>query len=215
MNMVKKKIKDKKSLNIIERIISTTNYSYINEEIDNIKEKEIKNINNLDIEKKLKEDLINQITSIPKYEKNKGLPIGNMSSQILAIYYLNELDHYIKESLNHKYYVRYMDDLVIIDTDKIKLKNNLIKIINKIQKTKLEINNKTKIYDLNMGFNFLGYKYIIKNNGLFIKTNKKTYKRIKNRLKNLKRNDLNKYNLSVASYNGYFLKVSKCYNKLK
>ena len=41
---------------------------------------------------------------------NKGLFIGTMTSQILAIFYLNDLDHYIKEELKIKYYVRYQDD---------------------------------------------------------------------------------------------------------
>ena len=53
-----------------------------------------------------------------------------MTSQFLAIFYLNDLDHYIKEKLGCKYYIRYMDDFIIIDTDKEKLKVvwNLIKI---------------------------------------------------------------------------------------
>lgn len=41
-----------------------------------------------------------------------------MSSQVLAITYLNELDHYIKEKLHIKYYVRYMDDGILIHEDK-------------------------------------------------------------------------------------------------
>lgn len=45
-----------------------------------------------------------------------------MSSQFLAIFYLNELDHYIKEKLKCKYYIRYMDDFLILDNDKEKLK---------------------------------------------------------------------------------------------
>ena len=41
-----------------------------------------------------------------------------MTSQLLAIYYLNNLDHFIKEKLKCKYYIRYMDDLIIIDSNK-------------------------------------------------------------------------------------------------
>lgn len=48
--------------------------------------------------------------------------IGNMTSQLLAIYFLNDLDHYIKEKLYCKYYVRYMDDFIIFDYDKERLK---------------------------------------------------------------------------------------------
>ena len=45
-----------------------------------------------------------------------------MTSQLLAIYFLNDLDHYIKEKLYCKYYVRYMDDFIIFDYDKERLK---------------------------------------------------------------------------------------------
>ena len=45
-----------------------------------------------------------------------------MTSQLLAIYFLNDLDHYIKEKLYCKYYVRYMDDFIIFDPDKEHLK---------------------------------------------------------------------------------------------
>lgn len=45
-----------------------------------------------------------------------------MSSQFLAILYLNELDHFIKEELKIKYYIRYMDDGLIIHEDKEYLK---------------------------------------------------------------------------------------------
>lgn len=82
------------------------------------------------LKKKIKDEeilnIINQIIDSTNkyniYENNKGLPIGNMSSQILAIYYLNEMDHYIKEKLKIKYYIRYMDDFILIHEDKEYLK---------------------------------------------------------------------------------------------
>ncbi len=45
---------------------------------------------------------------------NVGIPIGNQSSQVYALLYLNELDHYVKEVLRMRYYGRYMDDFYII-----------------------------------------------------------------------------------------------------
>lgn len=48
----------------------------------------------------------------------KGLPIGNLTSQLFANVYLNELDFFIKNTLGIKYYIRYMDDFVILNTDK-------------------------------------------------------------------------------------------------
>lgn len=50
-------------------------------------------------------------TEIPHYENGRGLSIGAVVSQFLAIYYLGDLDRYIKEDLKQKYYIRYMDDL--------------------------------------------------------------------------------------------------------
>ncbi len=52
----------------------------------------------------------------------KGLPIGNLTSQFLANVYLDRFDHYLKDELGYKYYIRYMDDFVIFDNDKEKLK---------------------------------------------------------------------------------------------
>ena len=57
-----------------------------------------------------------------------GLPIGNLTSQLIANIYLNELDHFIKDRLRAKYYARYMDDFLIISPDKENLKDLLGKI---------------------------------------------------------------------------------------
>ncbi|MFA5230575.1 MAG: reverse transcriptase/maturase family protein [Candidatus Paceibacterota bacterium] len=51
----------------------------------------------------------------------KGIPIGNLTSQLFANIYLNELDFYIKHTLKCKYYIRYMDDFIILNLEKAKL----------------------------------------------------------------------------------------------
>ena len=135
--------------------------------------------------------------NIPKYKKGKGLTIGSLSSQILAIYYLNDIDHYIKEKLKCKYYIRYMDDMLIFDVDKDHLKDIKIEIENKLKDIKLELNNKTNIYNLKHGFNFLGYRFILNNKRLIIKINNNTKKRI---IKKLKHNNNPQV---IASYKGY------------
>ena len=98
------------------RIKSLTNY------IDN-KGNLLPGVNRTDLENKIK-----QLKSLPHYTKGKGLPIGNETSQILAIYYLNNLDHYVKEQLKIKHYVRYMDDFILFHHDKEYLKECLEKI---------------------------------------------------------------------------------------
>ena len=48
-----------------------------------------------------------------------GLPIGNLTSQVFANFYMNTLDHYVKSELKLKYYGRYVDDFVIVQTKNI------------------------------------------------------------------------------------------------
>lgn len=196
------KIKDKDVINILFNIIDSTDLEYVNKKIDSIKEKEKNKTSDINI--------INEINKIPYYNIGKGLPIGNMSSQFLAILYLNELDHFIKEKLNIKYYVRYMDDGLLIHESKEYLKYCLNEIEKIMSKYKLKLNKKTKIYKYNEGFEFLGFRYIIKNNKVIIKVKNQTKRKFKRKIKVLN-NLLNKgiikkeyYNSVLASYEGHF-----------
>lgn len=182
-NLVRRKIKDKDVLKIIDDIIDSTDSEYVNKEINRVKQKEINRVLNSNVENKNK--IINNINKIPIYKKGKGLPIGNMSSQILAVLYLNELDHFIKEKLNIKYYIRYMDDGIIIHRDKKYLEYCLVEIEKIIDKYKLELNNKIRIYKCSEGFDFLGFKFILKNNKVIMKVKNDTKKRFKRKMKNL------------------------------
>lgn len=158
INMLRKYIADVDIINLIKLIIFETNQDYVNKNIT--KYNKIYN------------------TDIPYYKDNKGLSIGAMSSQFLAIFYLNEIDNYIKYNLGIKYYIRYMDDMLILDTDKEKLKNIFNILKDKISNLKLKVNKKSNIYRCSVGFNFIGYKYQIINNKLNISYNRKTYYRI-------------------------------------
>ena len=88
--------------------------------------------------------------------EEEGLGIGNMTSQILAIFYLNDMDHYIKEKLKIKYYVRYQDDFILFHPSKDYLKYCLEKIREFLEKEKLVLNKKTRIYNSNNNFIYLG-----------------------------------------------------------
>lgn len=207
-NKLKKYIKDKKALSLLKTIINSTNEKYVNERIEFLKKEKINYIKSLNISDNEKTKKIKTINEIPLYEYNKGLPIGNMTSQILAIFYLNDVDHFIKDELKYKYYIRYMDDLLIIDTDKDKLKENFKLIEKKINELKLSTNAKSNIYKLNNGISFLGYVFKIdKNNKLLIRYNNKTIRRINKKLDNLYLYDYEKYLRSSGSYKGY-LKMS-------
>lgn len=86
----------------------------------------------------------------------QGLGIGNMTSQILAIFYLNDLDHFIKENLKIKYYVRYQDDFCLYHYSKEYLKFCLGRIKSFLENEKLKLNKKTRIYKNTDNFVFLG-----------------------------------------------------------
>ena len=151
---------------------------------------------------------------MPIYKYDVGLGLGAMTAQFFAIYFLNNLDHYIKEKLKCKFFCRYMDDLINLSHDKEYLKNILKIISNKFSFIGLKINPKSNIYNLKYGINFLEYKYKIINNRFYILLKKGNNKKIRNKLECLYRNDLIKYYASLGSYNGY-LKMKGISFKMK
>jgi RNA-directed DNA polymerase len=58
-------------------------------------------------------------------DKGLGLPIGNLTSQVFANFYMNPFDHFVKHDLGFKYYGRYVDDFILVDQDKKKLQENI------------------------------------------------------------------------------------------
>lgn len=88
-----------------------------------------------------------------------GLPLGNLTSQLLVNIYMNEFDHFVKRRLKVKYYIRYADDFVIIS----EYKNYLEKLITEISeflKSKLGLSlhpGKLYIKTLDSGVDFLGW----------------------------------------------------------
>lgn len=174
---------------IISKIIDSTNYSYINENIKKIKDKyKTKSIQN-----------------IPYYYKDKGLPIGGLTSQALSTFYLSEIDHYIIHDLKIKYFIRFMDDFILIHHDKNYLKNSLIKIKNKLNEYGLKLNNtKIGIVSIKNGFVFLGYHFKLKNNKIIIKLSKQTRYKINKNLK-LKHKF---YKKNIIKFEGYFCSLN-------
>lgn len=108
------------------------------------------------IKKKIKDkDAIEILFKIIDSEK-QGLGIGSMTSQFLAIFYLNDLDHFIKEKLKIKYYIRYQDDGLIFHESKEYLKYCFKEIEKFLEKENLKLNNKSRIYKSTNNFIFLG-----------------------------------------------------------
>lgn len=88
-----------------------------------------------------------------------GLPLGNLTSQLLVNVYMNEFDHYIKRILKVKYYIRYADDFVVLHEDK-KYLEDLIPGISSFLEEKLKLSlhpDKLFIKSLASGLDFLGW----------------------------------------------------------
>lgn len=143
-----------------------------------------------------------------------GMPIGNLTSQLFAGIYLDWLDKYIKHTLKVDYYIRYMDDFVILGKDK----NELHRIREEIEiflddYLGLELNNKTALRPIGEGIDFCGYVIYPTHR----KLRKSTKKKMKRRLKTLNNKyqegevEYDEVNNSLQSYLG-ILKHCDSYN---
>lgn len=141
----------------------------------------------------------------------KGLPLGNQSSQWFAIYYLDLLDRYLKEQMQVKYYIRYMDDFILLHHDKGFLKRCLKEIQRIVkQELKMELNPKTRIISLHQGFEFIGWRFYLTDTGKVIRKIKAQSKtRVKRSFRRMRkeyaegRMDFEQIQMSLASYKGY------------
>ena len=131
--------------------------------------------------------------------EGKGIPLGNLTSQVFANIYMNELDQYIKHQLKIKYYIRYADDFVILTNSKKSLEK-LVEPIAEFLKTSLKLElhpNKIIFRKLDWGIDFLGYVVLPH----YILPRTKTKKRVFNKLKT--KIDSPNFNQSLQSYLGY------------
>jgi retron-type reverse transcriptase len=91
--------------------------------------------------------------------RKKGIPIGNLTSQFFANVYLNGFDHFVKKELGVKYYIRYVDDFVLLDNFKERLHEAKKKIEEYLDKLRLKLHwRKSRVYRVKDGINFLGYR---------------------------------------------------------
>ena len=115
----------------------------------------------------------------------KGLPLGNLTSQLLVNIYMNEFDQFVKKKLKVKYYIRYADDFVILSEDK----NYLEHLVPKIscfleQKLKLQLHpGKIFIKTLASGIDFLGWVHFTNHRVLRTSTKRKMIRKLKNNQK--------------------------------
>lgn len=137
------------------------------------------------IKRKIKDEKILWIIKEILYsqKREKGIEIGNYTSQMFANIYLNEIDQFIKHKLQIKYYCRYLDDSIVI----VETKEEAKKALKEIQKflkeeLKLELNKKTQIFKSKQGVNFCGYKI----NEYRLKIRDKGKRKLKKKIKKLK-----------------------------
>lgn len=159
-------------------------------------------------------NVVEFIMKFVEYECNIGLGLGSELSQILAISYPNEIDHFIKEKLRIKHYGRYMDDSYLISNSKEYLQYCLNQLIPLYESLGIVINRKkTQIFKLTNGFMFLKTRYILTDTGKIIKKPYKKYiSMTRRRLKKFKKmfdNGIMSYEDIYLSYQAWRSFISK------
>ena len=91
---------------------------------------------------------------------DSGLPIGALTSQLFANVYLDKFDHFVKDELGIRFYVRYMDDFIIVGENKKFLQSTLALLENFLNtELELKLNPKTSIFPISHGVDFSGYRH--------------------------------------------------------
>jgi len=172
-------------------------------------------------------DFIKQSLQIYADVKNEsgdyvGIGLGSQLSQIFALLMGNPVDHMIKDKYRFKYYIRYMDDGIIIHNDKEKLKEILELIKIESAKIGLTLNeNKTHIVRIDKGFTFLKKKIVLNPNGsILVRLSKQSITRERRKLKKFKKKyedgkmPLSHIENSYKSWRGFALRFNS-YNSVQ
>lgn len=106
---------------------------------------------------------------IDSFGGDKGIGLGSQVSQITELAVLDDLDHYIKERLRIKHYLRYMDDFILIHEDKSVLRAALAEIEKRLSALGLTLNEKTQILPLKNGVLWLKRRFVLTDTGKVIR----------------------------------------------
>jgi RNA-directed DNA polymerase len=164
------------------------------------------------VDKNILDLLEKVIDSFSSKEMGKGLPLGNLTSQLLANIYMNEFDQFIKHKLKVKYYIRYADDFVILDDDRNMMDDILLKVHQYLkEKLKLDLHpNKVSLRMLSSGVDFLGWVHFPKYRVLRTGTKQRMFRRLE---QDLRKEVVNSY-LGLLKWGNSF-KLSKIIWNLK
>lgn len=127
--------------------------------------------------------LVEKIIRSYDKEDGKGIPLGNLTSQLFSNVYLDKLDHYAKRILKIKYYIRYADDFIILEKERKKLEN-LLPLLDEFLKNELKLQmhpKKITIKKIHQGIDFLGYVIFPSHIILRTKTKKRMFRKIRKR----------------------------------
>lgn len=105
---------------------------------------------------------------IDSFGGDKGIGLGSQISQLVELLVLNDVDHYIKERLKIRGYIRYMDDFILVHPDKEYLKCCLAEIREKLKSMGYELNHKTQIFPLRQGIPFLQWRFVLTETGKIV-----------------------------------------------
>jgi RNA-directed DNA polymerase len=120
------------------------------------------------------------IRSFDSCQKGKGLPLGNLTSQLLVNVYMNEFDQHVTHKLKVKYYIRYADDFVFLSRDK-KYLESLLSLIGVFLRERLSLGlhpNKVSIETFSSGIDFLGWVHFPDHRVLRTTTKRRMFKRV-------------------------------------
>ena len=132
--------------------------------------------------------LLSQIIGSFNSGKNgRGLPLGNLTSQLLVNIYMNEFDQFMKHVLKAGYYIRYADDFVILSQDKARLEELLPKVADFLsERLKLNLHpNKISIHTIASGVDFLGWVHFPNHRVLRTITKRRMFRNIKDKQGNI------------------------------
>lgn len=146
------------------------------------------------------------VYSFDKAEPRKGLPIGNLTSQLFANVYMNEFDQFIKHELRVKHYVRYTDDFVIV-SDNTDYLYSLLPRIRKFLSDKLALNlhpNKVSVRKYSQGIDFLGYVILPHHIKLRTKTKRRMLRVLDQKIEEYNSDEISTktFNQTLQSYYG-------------
>jgi retron-type reverse transcriptase len=125
-------------------------------------------------------------------ERKRGLPIGNLTSQFFANVYLNCFDHFVKEELQAKNYLRYVDDFALFSTDRSYLAATQPEITKYLATIRLQLHPaKTQLIETHYGVNFVGFRaFSLDSNHprkIYLRVRNDNLHRARERFKRLKR----------------------------